>query len=241
MRANCQRWGGVAAAARLLLRLAMLTGAGMVAGNLCLASEIESPELLVDHEQWLNEDELAGRLAGFLWRAEPDEALRELAARRQLHRPEILRNEAARLLADSRSRDFVNAFLEHWLKLSTGRPRSSAPDRAAAASVALDRAQGFFARLLRENRNVSALLDPNQPLLRERLAVQVPDAMRESPGAGPLARSLTRSLIEYSRGAPIRESDALAVDDILARSKVDGYRLATLIHEVVQSELFQTK
>lgn len=240
MRPNCQRWGRVAAATRLLLRLATLTGAGVAVRSPCLASEIEPAVLLVEHEHWLDDDELAVRLAGFLWQAAPDEALRELAARRHLHRPEILRDEAGRLLADPRSRHFVNAFLEHWLELGAALPRSAA-ERTAAESEALDNAQAFFARLVRENRSVSALLDTNLPLLRRRLAAQIADPAEEPSVPARLARSLAGSLIAYSRGEPLREADALAVDDILARSKVDGYRLGTLIHEVVQSELFQTK
>lgn len=241
MRPNRQRRSHVTGVAHLLVRLATLAGLGAVARPPYSASENEPPVLLVEYERWLNDDELAARLAGLLWQAEPDAALRELAARRLLHRPETLRAETARLLADPRSRNFVNAFLTHWLELGTAQPASAAAERVAESSIALDQARAFFAALLRENRSVGALLDASPPLLRRRLAAHVVQPPGAPPEPLPVARSLARSLITLARGTPLRDTDALAVEDILARSKVDGYRLGTLVHEVVQNELFQTK
>jgi hypothetical protein len=236
-----QQWSGrAAAAARRWLRLATLAGLCLVADPPCLASEFELPAPSVEQERWLNDDELADRLAGFLWHAAPDEELRALAAGRQLHRPELLRSQAARLLADPRSRDFVNAFLGHWLELNA--PAAPAVSRGSdAGSAAVDQAQAHVFRLIRENQRVSALLSTPVPLLRRSLAARVPHAMQGSQAPVRLARSLVRSFLEHARGAPLHAADALAVDDILARSKVDGFRLGTLIHEVVQSELFQTR
>ena len=66
----------------------------------------ESPGRLDDHA-------MATRLALFLWNSAPDEALRARAACGELRRPEILRAETERLLADPRADRFVAAFLDH--------------------------------------------------------------------------------------------------------------------------------
>lgn len=65
----------------------------------------------------LNDEALATRLALFLWNSPPDDALRQHAAKRELHKPEVLRSETERLLADAKSERFVNAFLDYWLDL----------------------------------------------------------------------------------------------------------------------------
>jgi hypothetical protein len=61
----------------------------------------------------------------------------------------------------------------------------------------------------------------------------------EAPG--PIVRTVAEKLVVYATGGPIRPADRTAVDGILqrVRDKNDGMR--TLLHEVVQSELFLNK
>lgn len=56
-----------------------------------------------------------------------------------------------------------------------------------------------------------------------------------------LARNLARQLVVYATGAPIRFSDRSAIEKILANSRAKGYGLRTLVHEIVQSDLFTSK
>jgi len=88
----------------------------MVAGYTAVLS---SPAFLYFKEKpgRLDDCALAERLSYFLWNTCPDDELRVLAARRELHRPKILRQQAERLLSDPRSRQFINAFLDYWLDL----------------------------------------------------------------------------------------------------------------------------
>ena len=65
----------------------------------------------------LNGRELAVRLAYFLWSAPPDQKLLDLASRGELSRPEVLRAQVDRLIADSRSDEFVAGFLHQWLDM----------------------------------------------------------------------------------------------------------------------------
>jgi hypothetical protein len=57
----------------------------------------------------------------------------------------------------------------------------------------------------------------------------------------PIARNLARQLVVYSTGAPVRFADRAAVERILQRASASGYGVRTLLHEVVQSDLFLTK
>ena len=56
-----------------------------------------------------------------------------------------------------------------------------------------------------------------------------------------LARNLTRQLSIYATGAPVGFSDRAAIEGILARTKATGHGAASLIEEIVQSELFLNK
>jgi hypothetical protein len=56
-----------------------------------------------------------------------------------------------------------------------------------------------------------------------------------------LARNLVRQLSVFATGAPVRFSDRPDIEGILSRSKPGGYGVRTVIEELVQSEMFQTK
>jgi hypothetical protein len=56
-----------------------------------------------------------------------------------------------------------------------------------------------------------------------------------------LARNLVRQLIIYATGAPIQFSDRPQIAKMLADSGKTGYGVRTLIHEIVQSDLFLNK
>ena len=56
-----------------------------------------------------------------------------------------------------------------------------------------------------------------------------------------LARNLARQLIIYSTGAPIRFSDRAELEKIVQKNRREGYGIRSLIHAVVQSDLFRNK
>ncbi|RFC42921.1 MAG: Protein of unknown function DUF1592/DUF1588/DUF1587/ DUF1585/DUF1595/Planctomycete cytochrome C [Verrucomicrobia bacterium] len=63
----------------------------------------------------LKDAELATRLSYFLWSAPPDAALRSLAKRGELSKPEVLAAQTERLLNDRRAEGFIRAFTHQWL------------------------------------------------------------------------------------------------------------------------------
>ena len=82
---------------------------------------------LVEDKPQLNDFEMASRLSYFLWRTSPDAALRELAAKGKLSKPEVLRRETERLIASPRFEAFIDDFLNHWLNLRE--IEATTPDR----------------------------------------------------------------------------------------------------------------
>jgi len=87
-----------------------------------------SPEFIYLEEKpgRLDDYALASRLAFFLWNSPPDDELRRCAEKNQLHESEVLRAQTERLLADPKSRRFVDAFLDYWLDLR--KITATAPD-----------------------------------------------------------------------------------------------------------------
>ena len=125
----------------------------------------------------LNDGALATRLALFLWNSEPDAALRMRAARGELHRPEILRTETDRMLADPRAQRFVEAFLDYWL--DQRKMLETTPDTAlyndyylddSLTEAAMAETKLFFSALLQEDLPARNIVDSNFTFLNERLA-----------------------------------------------------------------------
>lgn len=125
----------------------------------------------------LNDLALAERLSYFLWNSAPDPELRELAIKGQLHKPKTLRAQTERLLNDSRSRQFINAFLNYWLDLRT--IAGSAPDEELYPDYQLDdylsesmidETQLYFTELLKRNLGVTNLVTSDFAMLNERMA-----------------------------------------------------------------------
>jgi len=56
-----------------------------------------------------------------------------------------------------------------------------------------------------------------------------------------VARNIVRQLSIFATGSPFRFSDREQIEGVLDRSKSKEYGMRTLVEELVQSELFQTK
>ncbi|HXX92988.1 MAG TPA: DUF1592 domain-containing protein, partial [Planctomycetota bacterium] len=125
----------------------------------------------------LDDFALASRLSYFLWNSEPDPTLRERAARGELRKPAVLDAQVERLLADPRSRRFVDAFLDYWLDLR--KVTATSPDAGLYPDYYLDdllvesatqETQAFFGLLLGENLPARNLVASDFVLVNERLA-----------------------------------------------------------------------
>jgi hypothetical protein len=56
-----------------------------------------------------------------------------------------------------------------------------------------------------------------------------------------IARNLARHLSIYATGAPIGYSDRAGLETIVKNAAIKGYGVRTIIHEIVQSNLFRNK
>ncbi len=139
-----------------------------------------SPEFVCVEERpgKLNDHALASRLSLFLWNSTPDGELRSLAAKGQLRQPDVLRAQTDRLLADPKSRQFVDAFLDYWLDLR--RIQSTSPDATLYSDYYLDdlltesaqeETQAFFGELLREDLPARNIVSSDFAMLNEKLAI----------------------------------------------------------------------
>ena len=146
----------------------------------CYTAVLASPAFVFLDEQpgLLDDHALATRLALFVWNSEPDAALRLRADRGELRRPEVLRAETERMLADPRSRRFIEAFLDYWVdlrKMEDSTPSTSLYNDYylddALAEAALLETQLFFGELLGRDLPVRNLIQSDFTFLNERLAV----------------------------------------------------------------------
>lgn len=119
--------------------------------------------------------ELATRLSYFLWSAPPDQTLRDLAASGALLKPEVLTEQATRLLDDPRSADFFRPFLHQWLRMdrldffrfnNVLYPDFDVSTKEAARMEVYE----TFAYLLKQNRSLNEMLKSDYVMVNGLLA-----------------------------------------------------------------------
>ena len=118
---------------------------------------------------------LANRLSYFLWRSAPDRELRELADRKRLSKPNVLRGQVDRLLADGRSERFLEDFVGQWLKIDLVGDMQPDKNLYPEYDPELERAmiaetRGFIREMLRSDLGVRNLIDSDWTVLNDRLA-----------------------------------------------------------------------
>jgi mono/diheme cytochrome c family protein len=119
--------------------------------------------------------ELASRLSLFLWSSIPDEQLLQVAEKKQLSKPAILKQQIARMLNDPKAKALTTNFAGQWLylrKLEHQRPdRRVFPnfDQRLRAAM-LTETEMFFDGVVKENRSVVDFLDADYTYLNQRLA-----------------------------------------------------------------------
>jgi hypothetical protein len=140
---------------------------------------LSSPGFLFTDEKpgRLDDYALASRLSFFLWNSEPDETLRALAVRGELHRPEALRAQTERLLNDPKSMRFIEAFTDYWLdlrKFDDTSPSTTLYNDYELDDplklVAMEETRLFVAEMLRADLPARNIVDSDFAFLNERLA-----------------------------------------------------------------------
>jgi hypothetical protein len=157
-----------------------------VALNAAHRAVLCAPEFLflVEQGSQLNSHELAARLSYFLWRTSPDDRLRELADNGELAKPDVLQQEAARLISSPRFEAFVEDFLAQWLNLreinATTPDRDLFPEYFEAIhdgrqdvllhESLVGETRAYFRDLVERDLGVAKLVSAPHAFLNERLA-----------------------------------------------------------------------
>jgi hypothetical protein len=148
-----------------------------------LAMALISPEFLYLVEprqnpaksETLTDYEFASRLSYFLWSTMPDEQLFDLAKAGKLKQPEVLEAQVERMIADPKSRQFVQHLTNQWFDLSALDRVAVNPefhpsfDERLKADMRTE-TQLLFAAILDDDLSCLKLLDADFTLLNRRLA-----------------------------------------------------------------------
>lgn len=135
------------------------------------AEEAASEEAIVR----LDDYQLASRLSYLLWSAPPDAELIALAARGELHQPDILRAQAERLLAHPRARALFDSFGAQWLRVNGLDRQVFDPELFPQVTPTLleamvDEARLFFESIVQENQRVVRFVDSDYTFVNEPLS-----------------------------------------------------------------------
>lgn len=159
-----------------------------------LAMLIISPQFLYHTESAPATNEhfaMASKLSYFLWASMPDKELLDLAAKGQLNKDAIIRQQVQRMLADGRSHAFVEDFTLQWMsirkmltvpineklyprflyRVHVGETKGTeVPYQITVRDFMVQETIGFVGELIRQNRSVLNVVDSDFACLNERLA-----------------------------------------------------------------------
>jgi len=170
----------------------------------------------------LTDYEIASRLSYFLWSSKPDAELFALAAKGELHKPEVLEQQIARMVRDWRIRAFVNNFGGQWLQIrniwEVGIDPATFPKwKDNLKGLMKEETERFLEAVIKEDRPVTDLLDADFTYLNDELAayygiggVKGKDFQRVTlPKDSPRGGVLTMGSVLVSTSTPTRTSPVI--------------------------------
>jgi hypothetical protein len=137
--------------------------------------EADPPDAKPGSVRDLDDYELATRLSYFLWSSMPDDELAALAAQGRLHDDATLDAQVRRMLRDARASALTANFAGQWLQLRNLQRAAPDPTRFPDFDDELRAAmraetEMLFDAVLREDRPLRELIDPDFTFLDEKLA-----------------------------------------------------------------------
>ncbi len=143
---------------------------------------IEAPGALDDHA-------IASRLSYALWVSMPDHALTKLADENKLRDPAVLAQQVDRMLADAKSKRFINSFTDQWLKLN--QIDFTSPDTRlyrdfdpVVQESMLQETRAYISEMVRGDLGISHLVDSDFAFVNGRIARHYRDDLKTTPGGG---------------------------------------------------------
>lgn len=149
--------------------------------RLRIARVLTSPAFLYRAEQQseqtgpVSDHQLATRLSYFLWSSMPDETLRQLADRGELHQPAILQAQVRRMLQDPKIERLSTEFGCQWLHvrdvaLLDEKSERHFPTFTAARGAMQEEVARFFTDMLQHDRSIMSLLEADHTFVNRSLA-----------------------------------------------------------------------
>ncbi len=118
--------------------------------------------------------EVASRLSYFLWSTMPDDTLIDLAAKGQMVRPAVIRQQVARMIQSPKAQAFADNFAAQWLNLRKLAIVEFDPKQyPVTADLRRDMAtetKDFFLGILRNGRPITDFIDAKYTYLNGRMA-----------------------------------------------------------------------
>ncbi|MGE0393870.1 MAG: DUF1592 domain-containing protein [Vicinamibacterales bacterium] len=165
----------------------------------------------------ISDVDLASRLSFFLWSSIPDDRLLDLAVAGRLKDPAVLEQQVRRMLADPKSKSFVQNFFSQWLY--TRNMRLHRPDQKAFMDFDENLREAFITETemyvesqVRDDRGVMELITGTYTFVNERLARHygVPNVY------GPRFRRVT--FTDDHRGGILGQGSLLTVTSMSTRT-----------------------
>ena len=183
------------------------------AARRAIKAVLSSPKFLYLREPAgpLDDYALASRLSYFLWSTMPDETLLALAAKGELHKPDVLRAQVERMLNHPKAQAFTENFTGQWLSLRD--IDANTPDKVLYPEFeellqwsAVRETQLFFEELLKQDLSVKNFIDSDFAMLNGRLAKHY-----GIPGVEGVAFRKVALKPEYHRGGVLTQASVLKV------------------------------
>ena len=193
----------------------------LVSPNFLFRVEIDRPGDGKEGSRDLNDFELASRLSYFLWSSMPDKELFDAARNGGLTQRDDLKKQLLRMLDDPRSSALVEHFAGQWLQLGKLGLVTPDSDRFPQFTDELRsdmrrETELFFEAVMREDRQITDLLDADFTFVNERLARHYDiegvegnefrrvAVMRETRGGIPTQASILTLTSNPTRTSPVK-------------------------------------
>ncbi|WP_372894387.1 DUF1592 domain-containing protein [Stieleria sp.] len=183
--------------------------------------EVGPPTQAVRQSEMPSPHQLASRLSYLLWLSPPDDRLINLATDGSLTQPDVLHDEADRMLSDPRSRRFLESFCRQWLHLT--KYQNIAVDRRTYptydddfAAVSIRETIEYFIEVFQSDANALDLIDSDYSIMNDRLA--------EHYGLAPLTTGEMRKVTlpkDSVRGGLLTQASVMT----LASDGVDSHAI----------------
>jgi hypothetical protein len=165
----------------------------------------------------VTDHELAARLSYFLWASMPDDELRRVADRGELHDRRVLDAQVRRMLRDPKAQALAQQFGGQWLQFraleSVMRDRERYPDFEEYLRLSMRReTELFIEHIIREDRSILDFIEGQYTFMNERLARHY----GLSGVSGPEFRRV--DLAPLPRGGVITHASVLTVSSYATRT-----------------------